>query len=174
MSLVFNYSADPLSKKFLSTHGLNSSGVAAAIASNAVSLSDADLEAKVNKLKTESSEFRESFENSACDESESRTLRACVAKKIYSSLLSDFGTGRRPTHAWKKTTLMRALNAFKIISAPTLRGINTNEQLLAELTKNFSADAVSSARAMDAYRCMLAVKNQIANGHFGQWGDDPQ
>jgi hypothetical protein len=174
MSLTFNTYHDPADKAFFDNGKLDDAGVAAAVASDAVAMTDGDLKIKLASLKKKYSEVKDSMDEASCRESETNSDRSCLSKRIFDSLLDDHGTPSHPTSAWNVSTLGNVLVDLKVVTPLSLKGLKTAQALLQVVVKDFSKRPLSMTRALEAYGCMLSVKHQLEPGDFSHWGEDPQ
>ena len=174
LSQVFVSFRDPQGTDYLQNGQLNDAGVIAAAASDALAISDAILSAKVAQLKTQSTEFAETLSAESCRETESMSLRSCLNARIYSTLLGDDGTDRRPTYAWSEQSAAKILTALNVAPANVIAGRGTRADIASRVVKFFKSTPVRVRQATDARSCVATVKASIANNHFGTWGDDPQ
>jgi hypothetical protein len=174
MSLTFNSYHDPAEKAFFDNGKLDDAGIVAAIASDAVAVSDSELKIKLASLKKKYSEVKESMDDSSCRESEANSDRSCLSRRIFDSLMDDHGAPSHPTNSWKLSTLIKVLIDLKIVKSPSIVGVKTVTSLLQIVVKEFSKQPLSMTRALEAYGCMTSVKHQLEPGDFSHWGEDPQ
>ena len=174
LATTFDATRDSENTQFRTGAKFDRAGIAAIIASEATLLPTQALEAKLKVMMTRSSEMNDSMNPSACLETESVSTRACLAQRVFNSLIEENGTSNRPTYIWKYSLLQRSLIELGAIDAKTVIGIHSSQALLTRLTSVINADANRLNRATQAYNCMLAIREQIKPTNFATWGDDPQ
>ena len=170
LALTFNSSLDPENQDFVSGNMPNAAGLAAAVASDAVAAPDSAVNQKVQDLKKLSQSLGESVGSSECRETESYSPRACVARRVFDSLIGNEGTPRNPTYAWEINDLKKALVTLKVASRDGIAKARTREELLAIMTAAYKSAAPA---ILQARNCAVAIRKHVELGHFGTWGEDP-
>ena len=174
LATTFDASRDSENNLFRNGAKFDRAGVAAIIASEATLFPTPALEAKLKTMMTRSSEMNDSVNPSACAETEAVSTRACLAQRIFNSLIEENGTPNRPTYIWKFSLLQRSLIELGALDAKTAAGVHSTHSLLTRLVSVVNSDSNRLARASEAYNCMMSIREQMKPTNFASWGEDPQ
>ena len=161
LSLIFDFFRDLKRENYMHNGALNQNALVAAVASDAVAMSDDEVADVKKKLSAKYNDVNESFINGGCQETESRTPRACLARRIFDSVYGNDGTPISPNNIWKLSTLVSVLRDLNVLAASETRGIKSTHQLTRALATKVSQSPAQLARVNEAFRCVLSYREQI-------------
>jgi hypothetical protein len=169
LALTFDLPRSSAAKGFERNGQLTAAGFAAAIASDAVALSDDELKGRIKLLKSLSPAIKESLDDDACADANHASPRMCLAYVLYDSITGEMGTPNHPTHAWPLKVLKPALVKLGLLEAGAAAKLKDQKALLSHLAKNFSKDPHQAQRAQEAFGCMKAVREALRPKSFASW-----
>lgn len=166
MSLTFMDKIEYSPEAFYKNNQLTDSALVAAIASDAVG--DGSFEKNLSAV-IKKYHLQDSVSDEACAESETRSIKSCLARRLFDSIHNNVGTDRNPTYSWELPTTLGILADLKIISSTDQKKITTNEKLINVLAAGMRKNSVQMQRVLEAYQCMKSVSDKIQNNHLDMW-----
>ena len=168
LSITFDSFRDFSGENFERKGQLNDAGIIAALASNVVAVPEAELSAKIAKLR-KFSNIKEALGGSSCQEADHYNLKTCFAYELFDSITGNEGTNSHPTHAWAYPDLVKGLKALGILSATDGKKFKDQASLMKFLAARFQRDPAQLQRAQEAHGCMKIVKSQLEAGNLSAW-----
>ena len=159
---TINYNKDA----FYGSNKLTDMGLIASISSDLVG--DGNLE-KTIPTYIQKYNLEESLSRYACGETHSRSMKSCLARRIFDSINNNIGTERSPTYSWDLKTTVNFLMDQKIITLDESKKINSNQQLITLLSSKIRKNANQMARIEEAYKCMVVVKEKSVINNLETW-----
>lgn len=171
MNSMYNPIRDPEGQDFLQDGKLNDYAYLAALISDVV----AKPEEEIKKIAQSLPDTKTSEWNTSCVDTQSVSLKSCIARRLFDSLLEDEGTGRNPNYIWSLENTRKAMSLLDPTRAKIYTKIKNREDTLKVLVAAYKTDASTVEKIKTAYNCALFAKQiNIKENNFESWGADPQ